>query len=315
MSATTTAPRHYGWVHLDGELRPAGDASLPLTTQAFNYGTGVFEGIRAYRTHAGALAVFRLDDHLRRLQASARLLKIDSLPDLPALRDAVLAVLRRNECNEDCYIRPLAFKKALLPGAGFGVKLHGVSDGFAINCLPMPSPPVIGALRCCVPAWRRVPDYCIPARAKVTGLYANSALAMEAAHSAGCDDAILLNVLGNVAEATTTNVFIRKGRRLLTPPSTAHILEGITRDTVRRLAAEHTDLVIEERDIALTDLYGADECFLTGTGREIAAVVAIDGYQIGDGQPGPTASALFEQYRAAVRGGLDRHSDWITPVY
>ena len=140
MSATT-APRHYGWVYLDGELLPAGDVSLPLTTQAFNYGTGVFEGIRAYRAYAGALAVFRLDDHLRRLQASARLLKIDSLPDLAALRDAVLAVLRRNECKEDCYIRPLAFKKALLPGAGFGVKLHGVSDGFAINCLPMPSPP------------------------------------------------------------------------------------------------------------------------------------------------------------------------------
>lgn len=314
MSATT-APRHYGWVYLDGELLPAGDVSLPLTTQAFNYGTGVFEGIRAYRAYAGALAVFRLDDHLRRLQASARLLKIDSLPDLAALRDAVLAVLRRNECKEDCYIRPLAFKKALLPGAGFGVKLHGVSDGFAINCLPMPSPPAIGAMRCCVPAWRRVPDYCIPARAKVTGLYANSALAMEAAHSAGCDDAILLNVLGNVAEATTTNVFIRKGRRLLTPPSTAHILEGITRDTVCRLAAEHTDLFIEVRDITLTDLYSADECFLTGTGREIAAVVAIDGYQIGDGQPGPTACALLEQYQTAVRGGFDRHSDWITPVY
>lgn len=310
----SATPRHFDWVYWAGELCRAQEVSLPLTTQAFNYGTGVFEGIRAYKSASGAVGVFRLDDHMQRLQASARLLKMDTLPDHAALVDAVLAVLRQNACDDDCYVRPIAFKQALQPGAGFGVRLEGVSDGFSINCLPMPSASQLQALRCCVPAWRRVPDYCIPARAKVTGLYANAALAMQAAHSAGCDDAIMLNQQGQVAEATTANVFIRRGRRLITPPESAHILAGITRDTVLQLCANDVGMVVEERDISLAELYSADECFLTGTGREIAAVVSIDGYTIDQGAPGEITTTLFHRYQALVRGGVECYAHWITPV-
>lgn len=308
-------PAHHRWVWLNDEYVPASEAALPITTQAFNYGTGVFEGIRGYRqADSERVAVFRLGDHLLRLRQSASLLAIDDLPEAAALAEITLSLLRRNEADGDCYIRPVAYKRQLLPGSGFGVKLSGVSSGLSINSLNMGAYVKQEGIRCTLSGWRRVADNAIPARAKITGSYVNSALAMEAAQRGGYDDAIMLNHLGYVAEATTSNVFMVKKGRLITPPVTANILEGITRDTVITLAQHYLGLTVEQRDILPSELLTADECFLSGTGVEITPVTQLDHCRLRSSGTESVTMAIREYYAQAVRGKLNAFMHWLTPV-
>lgn len=308
-------PLHHPWSYLNGEFVEANAALLPVTTQAFNYGTAVFEGIRGY-THFsdGKLTVFRLDDHIDRLRQSASLLLIDDLPDHQALKKIILSLLKRNNASSDCYIRPIAYKRHLLPGSGFGVKLSGISSGLSINTLNMRSYVKQDGLACTISSWRRVSDNAIPARAKITGSYVNSALAMETAQRGGYNDAIMLNQQGYVTEATTSNVFIVKNGRLITPPVTAQILEGITRDTVIKLAAACLKLQVEERDILPSELLTADECFLTGTGVEISPVSQIDHRKLNSMDTQGIAMTIKWLYEQSVRGELDAFNHWLTPV-
>ncbi|MFB1115300.1 branched-chain amino acid transaminase [Dickeya dadantii] len=308
-------PVHHPWIYLDGDMVPSDQASIPVTTQAFNYGTGVFEGIRAYLDASGTrLNVFRLDAHIDRLLHSASLLMLDGLPDAAGMKTIILDLLRRNEARSDCYIRPIAFKKSLLPGAGFGVKLSGVSTGFSINSLNMSRYVNQQGVRCTLSHWRRVADCSIPARAKITGSYVNSALAMEAAKRAGFDEALMLNSDGNLAEATTSNIFMVRNGRLITPPVNAHILEGITRDTVITLAKKYLDLDVDERNILPSELLAADECFLSGTGVEIVPVRQIEHQLLKSHDENSLSLAIYELYRKAVRGQLNEYTDWLTPV-
>lgn len=306
---------HHRWSYLNGEFIEAHDAVLPVTTQAFNYGTAVFEGIRGY-THCSErkVNIFRLDDHIRRLYQSASLLLIDDLPEHQALKELTLSLLKRNDSSSDCYIRPIAYKRHLLPGSGFGVKLSGISSGLSVNSLNMRAYVKQDGLACTISGWRRVADNSIPARAKITGSYVNSALAMEAAQRGGYDDAIMLNTQGYVAEATTSNVFIVKNGKLITPPVTAHILEGITRDTVITLATTCLDLKVEERDILPSELLTADECFLSGTGVEISPVSQIDHRKLNSMDTHGISMSIKSLYDQVVRGELDAFNHWLTPV-
>ena len=310
-----TKPVHHRWSYLNGEFIEAHTAALPVTTQAFNYGTAVFEGIRGY-THFsdGKVNIFRLEDHINRLCQSASLLLIDDLPDRQALKELTLSLLKRNETSSDCYVRPVAYKRHLLPGNGFGVKLSGVSSGLSVNSLNMGAYVKQDGIACTISGWRRVADNAIPARAKITGSYVNSALAMEAAQRGGYNDAIMLNNQGYVAEATTSNVFIVKNGRLITPPVTAHILEGITRDTVITLAATCLGLKTEERDLLPSELLTADECFLTGTGVEISPVSQIDHRKLNSTDNDGLSMTIKKLYEQLVRGELNAFSHWLTPV-
>ncbi len=309
-------PTHHRWCYFNGEFIVANAAVLPITTQAFNYGTAVFEGIRGYmHCSNGKVNVFRLDDHIRRLCQSASLLLIDDLPKHQVLKELILSLLKRNETSSDCYIRPIAYKSHLLPGSGFGVKLSGVSSGFSVNSLNMRSYVKQDGMACTISGWHRVADNSIPARAKITGSYVNSALAMEAAQRGGYNDAIMLNNHGYVAEATTSNVFIVKNGKLITPPVTAHILEGITRDTVITLAETFLNLKVEERNILPSEILTADECFLTGTGVEISPVNQIDHRKLNSMDIHGISMTIRCLYEQLVRGELNTFNHWLTPVY
>ncbi|MFD6315821.1 branched-chain amino acid transaminase [Streptomyces nigra] len=302
------------WSWHEGSFVPTSQARVPLTTQALQYGTGVFEGIRAYALPSGReLAVFRLHDHHRRLLRSCRLLRIDLPYGADDLARATVELLRRNAAAADTYIRPLAYKLSLLPGTRPGVGLAGVSDAVSVSTFLMGHYAPPGGLRCTLSSWRRPADGVLPVRAKVCGGYVNSALALDEARAAGMDDAILCNERGQVAEATTANVFAVFGNRLVTPAATADILEGVTRDTVRALAGD-LGLAYEVRDVQRTELFLADEVFLTGTGLGIAPVVELAGRPIGDGVPGPVTRLVSEHYTALVRGELDDDRGWLTRV-
>lgn len=315
MHPQPTANRATGRIYLNGRFVTADEATIPVTNQAFNYGTGIFEGIRAYTDRFGnAMNVFRLADHIERLQRSATLMRLDIDRSTAELMTLISSVLEENGCVQDTYVRPIVYKAALLPGAGFGVRLSGVSTEFAITTVLMGQYTRDVGLRCAVSPWRRVPDCALPAGAKITGSYANNALAMEHAQSAGLDDGLLLDIRGNLAEATTSNVFLVSGGRLLTPPRSADILPGITRSTVIELAANELGLSTEENELSLADLYGADECFLTGTGVEVAPVVEVDHRPIGTGSVGATTLAIRRLYHDVVRGTSPRYQHWLTPV-
>ncbi|GAB2950913.1 MULTISPECIES: branched-chain amino acid transaminase [Streptomyces] len=302
------------WSWHEGSFMSTAEARVPLTTQALQYGTGVFEGIRAYVLPGGReLAVFRLDDHYRRFLRSCRLLRIDLPYDADDLARATVELLRRNATAADTYIRPLGYKLSMLAGTRPGVGLAGVSDAVSVSTFLMGHYAPPGGLRCAVSSWRRPADGVLPVRAKVCGGYVNSALALDEARAAGLDDAILCNERGQVAEATTANVFAVSGNRLVTPAATADILEGITRDTVRELAGD-IGLACEVRDVQRSELLVADEVFLTGTGLGIAPVVELAGRPIGDGTPGPVTRLLSERYTALVRGELDDDRGWLTRV-
>lgn len=303
------------WIYLNDSFIPSRQNVFPVTTQAFNYGTGVFEGIRAYINTSGEqLNIFRLDEHLERLLQSAKILHLHGLPNAEELKKITIKLLQKNNPQENCYIRPIAFKQDLLPDAGFGVKLSGIRTGLTIYSLNMHAYAKQDGLRCTITSWRRIADSAIPARAKITGSYVNSALATETAQRNGFDEALMLNSHGNLAESTTSNVFIIKRGRLITPPLSAHILEGITRDTVIILAKRYLNLSVEERDILPSELLSADECFLCGTGMEITPVSQIDHHLTHSMKLNSISLKIRSLYAQVVRGELEEFNHWLTPV-
>lgn len=303
------------WAYDRGEFVEATAPRLPLSTQGLHYGTAVFEGIRAYRSDGG-LRLFRAHEHYERLLRGCRMLRITGIPASAAELVAVTAdLLRRNAHDGDVYVRPVAHKLALLPGTPPGVSLAGVSDALSVTTFGYPVAAGVPEVRCALSAWRRPSRDALPAQAKIAGGYVTSALACDEARSAGYDDAVLLDRDGNVAEATTANVFAVRGGVLLTPPVTGDLLPGITRDTVITLCREAGTTVLEQ-PLTPADLFTADEVFLTSTGKEVAAVTELSGRRIGAGTAGPVTARTAALYRAAVTGadrpaGRDR---WLTAV-
>jgi len=301
------------WAFFRGELVPLRDARVSVMTHAFNYGTAVFEGIRAYwNAEQSQLYALDLLPHFERIRQSARLLQMEVPYSAQQLADHTLEMLRRDGLHEDMYVRPIIYKSS----ETIGVRLHNLDADVVVFAIPFGQYiDTEGGIRAQVSSWRRTDDNSIPARGKITGAYVNGALAKTEAQMNGFDEAIVLAQDGHVSEGSAENLFIVKQGRLLTPAVTDNILEGITRRRLMNLARERLEIPVEERSIDRTELYTADEVFLCGTGAQISPVVEIDRRQIGSGRPGPITRQLHDIYFNAVRGRDEACMDWLTPVY
>jgi branched-chain amino acid aminotransferase len=281
-------------------------------TSAFNYGTGVFEGIRAYWNEEEAqLYIFRLREHFQRLLRNCRLLLLELPYTVDQLCEVTVELLQREGFRRDVYIRPLAYKSS----EAIGVRLHVLESDCAIFAVPfgeyIDRP---GGARVMVSSWRRLSDNAIPPRSKITGAYVNSALAKTEAHLNGFDDALMLTEDGHLSEGSAANLFLVREGRLITSSVSEEILEGITRATVLQFAQ---DLGIEalERPIDRSEIYVAEEAFLCGTAVGIVPLIEVDHRPIGTGSPGRISTELQRLYQATVRGKEPRYRRWCTPVY
>jgi branched-chain amino acid aminotransferase len=299
-------------VYFDGQYVPLREARVGILTHALHYGTGVFEGIRAYWDEAGQeLYLMRPHEHYERWKRNCGILRLDVAPTAEELCAITVRLLQLNQLRSHVYVRPLAYKCAERVGVSPDDR-----DAFAVVALPygdyLRSEQ---GLHACVSAWRRVEDNAIPARAKICGAYVNSALASDDARRAGFDEAILLNESGHVAEASTANIFMVRKGRLITPGVTENVLEGITRSAVMELAERELGMRVAERPIDRSELYLADELFLTGTAVGVAPIVRVDHRPVRDAAVGPIAGQLRHLYFEAAHGRLRNYRKWLVPVY
>jgi len=303
----TVTPAEIFW--MDGEFVRSSDAKVSVLSHALHYGTGVFEGIRAY-AHSENVYIFRLKEHMERLKNSAKICYVDLKNPVDDLCSATVELIARNEMRCQTYIRPIVFK-------GFG--------GIDLNPLKVPTHVAIclfkfesyfekSGLDVCVSSWRRISDVSTPPMAKACGHYLNCAVAKVEANLNGYDEAILLDTNGFVSEGTGENIFIVKDGKLVTPPLSASILNGVTRDTVMNLASEMCVQVVE-RNIARAELYTCDEAFFTGTAVEIMPILTIDRRQIGDGKMGALTERIKTFYNKVIAGNVEKYNSWLTPVY
>ena len=301
------------WAFFRGQFVPLQEANINVMTHAFNYGTAVFEGIRAY-WNADHEQLYALDlvPHYERLRGSARFLMMELRYSPEELAQLTVELLRRDNIREDAYIRPIVYKSSEV----VGVRLHNLESDVTIFAVPFGQYiDTEGGIRAQVSTWRRTDDNAIPARGKLTGAYVNGALAKSEAQLNGYDEAIVLTADGHVSEGSAENLFIVRDGKLVTPPVTDNILEGITRRALMRMAREELEVEVIERAVDRTELYLADEVFLCGTGAQISPVVEIDRRRVADGEPGPITRALSRTYFDAVRGRLEAYRHWLTPVY
>ena len=301
------------YAFFNGKIVPLAEAKIGVMTHAFNYGTACFEGIRGnWNNDEEQIYLFRPRDHYQRLLNNCRILKLSIPHTVDELCQLTVELVENNGFREDLYIRPLAYKSSEV----VGVRLHDLDDDFLIFVTPFgPYLDITKGITCCVSSWRRIDDNMIPPRAKITGLYVNSALAKTEAADNGFDEAIMLTHEGHVSEGSGENVFLVMDGRLVTPPSSDNILIGITRDTVIKLAKWELGIETIERQIDRSELYIADECFLTGTAAHVTPVLEIDHRKIGNGQVGSITKKLQDLYFNIVQGRNKKYLDWCTPAY
>ena len=301
------------YAFFEGQFVPIGQAKVSVMTHGLNYGTGCFEGIRAYwNEDHQQLYVFRLKEHFDRMHLSARILFIELPQSAEELSETTLELLRLEDYRHDAYIRPLAFKCDEV----IGVRLHGLCDAFTMFAVPF------GryveneeGCRVCISPWRRIDDNAAPARAKITGAYINSALAKSCAVMGGFDEALVLTASGHISEGSAENFFMVRHGKLITPPVTSNILEGITRATIMQLARDEMGVETVEREIDRSEVFVADEAFFTGTGVQVAAIIEAEYRKVGTGSIGPLTEQLRDLYFKVVRGEVEKYRHWCTPVY
>jgi branched-chain amino acid aminotransferase len=298
-------------IWMDGELVDWQDATIHVLSHAVHYGSGVFEGIRAYDTARGP-AVWQLDEHLKRLFRSAKLYHLEVPFSREALTQATKDVIAANGL-EACYVRPL-----LLRGYGeMGVNPLDAPVNVVIAVWPwgayLGEDALDHGVRIKVSSWRRNSQNSLPAAAKATGQYINSVLAKVESLKAGYDEAIMLNEAGMVTDGSGENVFIVRDHVLTTPPIAAGCLDGITRGSVIALARD-LGYEVREENLVRTDLYNADECFFTGTAAEITPIREVDDRVVGEGHRGPVTKELQGAFFAATKGENDRYLHWLTFV-
>lgn len=300
------------YVFLDGNYIEADKAMIPVRTHAFLYGTGVFEGIRAYYNQEnGQMYTFRMKEHYERMLRSAKVMWMDSPYTIEEYEKITLDLLRKNGYKQNAYIRPTLYKSAIKVGPA----LDDNTDSFVLFTTPLNDYyDASKGLKVCVSNWRRNSDNAIPPRAKVTGAYANASLIKTDAHVAGFDDAIVLNEQGKVAEGSAMNLCFVSNGKLITTNITDDILIGVTRNTVLELAK---DLGIEtiERPVDRSELYTFDEVFCCGTGAQIMPITSIDNRKIADGEAGVITKKIQSLYYDVVQGKVDKYKHWCTPVY
>ncbi len=293
-----------------GEYVPLSDARVSITTHALHYGTGVFEGVRGnWNEEKGAIHIFRLREHYERMLRGCRLLMLDIPYSLEELCSITVELVERSGYSQDLYIRPLAYKSAEVVA---NLKLQDLESDFCLVAVPFGSYLGTDVLRCCTSSWRRVDDAMMPARFKISGLYVNSILAKTEATLAGFDEAIILNQDGHVCEGSGENLFLVADGRIYTPPIEDNVLPGVTRDTVMQLAHSELGLDVVETRIDRSQIYVADECFLTGTAAHLTPVVEVDSRRIGEGSPGPVSSRLRDLYFDIVVGRNPKYIHWST---
>lgn len=308
MSQVTTQ-----YAFFDGKIVPIEQAKVSVMTHALNYGTGVFGGLRGYwNADEEQLFVFRLRDHFKRFLQSAGLLRIQLPYTVDELVEIVTELLRTEGFRENCYIRPLAYKAT----EGIGVRLHDLKDAFTIFSLPFGRyiDNEEGA-HVCFSSWRRVDDNAIPARGKISGAYANSALIKTDAILAGYDEAIVLNEDGHISEMSAANFFMIRDGVVYTPPVQSNTLEGIVRRTLIQLLRDELGITVVERNIDRTEVYIADEAFMCGTGVQVAAIGKVEHRIIGNGKTGAITGELRDLFFRVVEGRVEAYRHWLTPVY
>jgi branched-chain amino acid aminotransferase len=301
------------FAYFEGQIVPYSEAKVGVLTHALNYGTAAFGGLRGYWNQAqGQLYLFRPRDHFTRLLNSAKMLcmEFDHTPE--SLTEITIELLRKEGHRQDVYIRPLVYKSE----EGIGVKLYGVQDGLSIVSLPFDRY-VSNDTNAHVTfsSWRRVDDNVIPARGKISGAYANSALIKTDALRAGFDEALVLTEDGHISEGSAENIFMLRDGVLITPPVTDNVLEGITRRSVMELAKTELGLTVLERSIDRTEVYICEELFMTGTAAQVTAITRVDFRAVGDGKMGPITSKLRMLFDQTVRGNNPNFIQWNTPVY
>jgi branched-chain amino acid aminotransferase len=296
-------------IWMDGQLVDWDDAKVHILTHTLHYGSGVFEGIRCYATSQGG-AVFRLTDHIVRLFDSAKIFMIDIPYTVEQLVEATKETVRVNNISE-CYIRPLVY-------LGYGeMGLNPLPCPVNVSIAVWPWGTYLGdegikhGVRMKISSWQRHDPNAMPPAAKGTGMYINSSMAKVEALKAGYDEAILLSPQGYVSECTGENLFIVKHGRIVTPPVSAGALEGITQKSVFTIARD-LGVEVETGNILRSDLYLAEEAFLSGTAAEVVPIRSIDDREIGE--PGPITRQIQETYFATVRGEVDRYKDWLEHV-
>ena len=295
------------------QFMPLEKAKVGILTHALHYGTACFEGIRGnWNPEEEQIFIFRAKEHYERLHQSCRILRVTLPYSVDKLCDLTVKLVEKSGYREDVYIRPLAWKSA----ERVGVRLHDIEDDFLIIVITLPA--YLDAdkgVRCCISSWRRVDDTMIPARAKITGIYVNSALAKSEAIERGFDEAILLSQDGHVSEGSGENVFVVVNNKLITPPSSDNILMGITRDTVIQLACKELGIETIERSLDRSELYVAEEAFFTGTAAHVTPIIEIDERPIGNGKIGKVTKKLQQLYSNVILGKNPKYRDWCTPVY
>ena len=298
------------FVWFDSKFVKWEDAKVPIFTHALHYGTAVFEGIRGYSSKNNVY-IFRLQDHMERLHRSAGVYSITLNYSAKELARATIELLQKNKMKESCYIRPLTF-----------VGLHGIDLNLTKNS---PTHAVIitfpfakyfkgEGIKACVSSWRRINDSTTPPLAKAAGNYLNSILAAQESQRNGYDESILLDLSGNVSEASGENIFLVRRGRIYTPYFADSALEGITRESAIEIAKD-IGYEVTERPIPRTELYMADEIFLTGTAAEIVPVISVDGHVIGRGKEGPVTKGIREMYANVVSASSKDYMEWLTPVW
>ncbi len=299
--------------YFKGRIVPYSEAKVGVLTHALNYGTAVFGGLRGYwNADEEQLYLFRPQDHYRRFLNSAKIMCMELNHTADSLTKITLELLQADAYHCDVYIRPLAYKADEI----IGVRLHNLKDELSIVAFPFERYLANDTnAHVTVSSWRRVDDNTIPARGKISGAYANSALIKTDAVRAGFDEALVLTQEGHISEGSAMNIFIVRQGVVITPPLTENILEGITRNTVMELAQSELGLPVVERPIDRTEVYLCDELFMTGTAAQVVAVTRVDHRPVGNGKMGPITAELRRLYDDVVRGRNPRYRHWNIAVY
>ena len=299
--------------YFKGKVVPIEDANVNVMTHALHYGTAVFEGIRGnWNPSEEKLFIFRIREHYERLLQGCQMLMLDIPYSADELCDITIDLVKQCGYKQDLYIRPLAYKSEELVA---NLKLQEVSSDFTLIMVPFGEYlETDGALKCCTSSWRRVDDTNVPPRLKISGTYVNGILAKTEATLAGFDEAIMLTQDGFVSEGSGENLFMINDGVIITPPVSDNNLTGITRDSAMEIAKRELGIEVIEARIRRSELYFADEVFLTGTAAHIQAVGTLDNRKIGSGESGPFTNKINEIYQMAIRGQNPNYMDWCTAV-
>jgi len=298
------------FVWFDGKYVPIEKANVPVTTHAIHYGTSVFEGIRAY-WNSKNLHIFRLDEHINRFRNSGKYYSMSLNFSDKEIKNVIVNLCKKNNMKKSCYIRPFYFV------GQYGINLHVTEKAptqVAVFMFPFGDLFNKKGITAGVSSWRKFSVSSIPPQAKMGGNYLNSILATQESKRNGYDEAFLLDKFGNLSEAPGENIFLIINNEVITPPTSSSALKGITRDSVFKLA-EDRDYKVTERVITRSELYIADEIFLSGTAAELTPIIKVDDVKIGNGKVGNITKDLMSDYTDVVMNRNEKYSSWLTAVY